>query len=242
MSAVAPFKTLTNDFEPGCLSFSPDGKILAVAGRQVDRVKPSRVSNRLAFWDIEAQKKLGILRAAGAADSEASAAGAVAFANDGRTVAVAYKDGWMRLWDLTWERLVSEFHEHTNDSWYGVNVFFSRDSHWLGLSSISEIVLYDVRDLPKMRRYASWDCRHWGGMSAATFAPGGRTLVTSGNDGRIKFWNLATREVALTLIQGHGPYATLNFSADGNKLCSSDGNGIVKLWLAASVNSIPSDL
>jgi WD40 repeat protein/serine/threonine protein kinase len=238
-SVLGPTVVLTNDFEAGCLRFSPDGKILALAGIEFDRTTPSGATKRLAFWNVHSRRKLPLLDAAAAADSEQTAAGVCTFSKDGRTLAVSYKDGRVRLWDVERERLLKEFQDFTRNIGYGVGVCFSHDDHWLATTCNSQVVLYDVADREHPKRAAAWNCRHRGTMWVGGFAPGDRSYVTSGNDGQIKFWNLATHEVGLMLVQGRGPFATLAFSRDGNTLCSSDGNGIVKFWPATPRESIP---
>ena len=69
---------------------------------------------------------------------------------------------------------------------------------------------------------------------SAIFTPDNRSLVTSGNDGLIRFWNLDTLQVALTLEHSLGPAVFINFSQDGKLMASEDGNGLIKLWSAAS--------
>jgi WD40 repeat protein len=80
---------------------------------------------------------------------------------------------------------------------------------------------------------------HPGYTWSAIFAPDNKSLVTSGNDGLIKFWNLDTLKVALTLTHSHGPGVFLTFSRDGNLLASMDAHGTVKLWPAAPIAEIP---
>jgi WD40 repeat protein len=95
------------------------------------------------------------------------------------------------------------------------------------------VVLYEVRDWRKTHKVTAWNAGHHGTMWALRFAPESRTLVTTASDGRIKFWNVATRETALTLVHGDGPGGHVAFSRDGNLMASSDGHGILKLWPAA---------
>jgi WD40 repeat protein len=74
-------------------------------------------------------------------------------------------------------------------------------------------------------------------MWGLTFAPDNKTLVTGDDDG-IKFWNLQTLRVALTLRHSYDPRAVLVFARDGNLLVSEDGKGLVKFWRAPSFEEI----
>ncbi len=71
-------------------------------------------------------------------------------------------------------------------------------------------------------------------MSLA-FAPDSKTLVSTGFNSEIKFWNIASGQAALTL--GHiGPATSVSFSADGNLMATSGADAMVRLWRAASLS------
>jgi WD40 repeat protein len=65
------------------LSFSPDGKLLAVASGKT-----------FVIWDVASQKKLVVLSV------DTDAVGRVTFSPDGRVLATASADGWVRLWRI----------------------------------------------------------------------------------------------------------------------------------------------
>jgi WD40 repeat protein/tRNA A-37 threonylcarbamoyl transferase component Bud32 len=236
---VLPFAYLTNDFEVGSICFSPDGKIMATAGLSFYPEKPSGATNRLAFWEVGSWRKLHMLESAGAGATEWAAAATVAFSNDGRLLAIGYRDGWIRLWDFKQRRLLSQFKGHGSDI-YGVGVSFSGDDRWLasvslGNSTGTTVVLFDLADREHLRPVLMTKA----GLSwSAIFPPDNKSLVTSGNDGLIKFWNLETLKVALTLEHSHGPGVFITFSRDGNLLVSQDANGTVKLWTAPQLEEI----
>jgi WD40 repeat protein len=80
---------------------------------------------------------------------------------------------------------------------------------------------------------------HEGNTWSAIFAPDSRTLITSGGDGLIKFWNLKTRREALILTHTPGLGVMLNIDRNGKLLVSQDADGLVKLWPAAALDQIP---
>jgi WD40 repeat protein len=93
-------------------------------------------------------------------------------------------------------------------------------------------VLYDVRDWNHAYAFPEAQVNP-GGTWMAAFDPESRSLVTTGNDGRIRFWNLATRKEALTLQHSDGPGGDLAFSPDGTLMISVDAHGRLKFWRAA---------
>lgn len=188
-----PFMYLTNGFEAGSLAFSPDGRILAVAGLSfppVDPIEPSGATNRLAFWEFGSWKKLNPLPEAGVGRTEWEAAGTVALSRDGRWLATGHRDGWVRLWDLQRQQLLKMLKLQDTSGW-SVDVHFSPDDRWLAAHAISgaKVVLFDLADperppIPLIRDEPS-------GVLQLEFAPDNRTLVTGHVNGEVRFWNLA---------------------------------------------------
>jgi WD40 repeat protein len=234
---VEPFRYLTNGFEAGSLRFSPDGKILAAAGLEFVSDDPSHATNRLAFWEVRSWQRLDLLPGTGAGTNEWAAAATVDFSNDGRLLAIGYRDGWVRLWDLKQQRLVMQSKAHHNFGFGGAVVRFSGDNRWLVsiMKARQGMALFDLTD-PK-RTDAVLSRSDPGTIWWATFAPDNKSLVTGENE-LVKFWNLQTLRVALTLPQGHGPGAQLVFGPDGDLLAGREGTGVVRFWTAPSLERI----
>jgi WD40 repeat protein len=75
---------------------------------------------------------------------------------------------------------------------------------------------------------------HAGQLSAVAFSPDGRTLATAANDGRVKFWDLGSRNERRTIDVAR-PVASIAFSPGGETLASLEDFGkTVKLWEMAS--------
>jgi WD40 repeat protein/serine/threonine protein kinase len=230
---VAPDVVLTNAFEPEFVSFSPDSKTLGVAGIVYKKIPTiSQATNRLAFWNlaVDPPAKRTFLEAAGAGTNAERAASSVVWSHDGRLIAVGCRDGEVRLWDAQSQRPIKVFAEHTGEKDWGVNsLSFSYDDAWLASCSGDTFVLYDLTDrhYPKALPPING---HRGGTRQVAFAPDNRSLISTGNDGVIKFWNLATRQPALTWRHSNGPYTTIAFTTDWSLLVTSDATGLVKLW------------
>ncbi len=78
--------------------------------------------------------------------------------------------------------------------------------------------------------------RHDASVSSVAFAPDGRTLASTGLDGAVRFWDLATGEPAANLptLKESGWASNVTYSPDGTKLVVGRDNGLVQLWDLAS--------
>jgi WD40 repeat protein len=243
VSRLEPFKYLTNGFESACLTFSPDGKILASAGLSFPPdapEDPSGATNRLAFWEVGSWKRLNILLQAGIGATEWAAPATVDFSSDGRLLAVGSRDDCVRLWDFEHQQLLWERKEQpANDHW-GMIVKFSPDRRWLAsfhMGRAGTVKLWDLTN-PRHPQISSLGSEDTADAQTMTFARDNKSLIIASNDGSMRFWNLLTRRVALTLRHGHGPGGFIDMAPDGTFLVSKDANDTVKIWRAPSLEEI----
>src|SRR5947208_87950 len=90
--------------------------------------------------------------------------------------------------------------------------------------------------LPKgaVLRVGSTHLRHAASAINVVFAPDGKSLASSGNDGLVRLWDAATGK-EIRRFEGHkGNVDGLAFSPDGKTLLSSGGDGTVRLWDVAT--------
>jgi WD40 repeat protein len=121
----------------------------------------------------------------------------------------------------------------------------SQEDHSIFLWDVSEPALCEVR--AELKRRAEQQGKkpaepavrpravlrgHGNNVTAVAFHPDGKTLASSSSDGTIKFWDVVTGEVRLSL-DAH-PTAAFVFTPDGNTLISTDIHGTVRLWRAAA--------
>ena len=73
---------------------------------------------------------------------------------------------------------------------------------------------------------------------AVAISPSGKTLLSSGNDGIIRLWDISTGKL-LKLFRGHNkPVWDVKFSPDGKRFASAGGDEVVRLWDIASGREI----
>jgi len=192
----------------GGVAFSPDGKRLALAGKDM-----------VELWDVQARKAVRVLRPRFSPQFARS----LAYSPDGQRIAVAYSDNTIQVWG-------PETHQpdviiQGKASAYGLA--FSPDSCRLAAANDNRsVTLWDAAtgaELSTFRGHTVW-------ALAVAFSPDGQRLVSSAADGTVKVWDATTsnplvlREAALRLA----------LSADGQRLAAVDGRDTLRLWNATT--------
>jgi WD40 repeat protein len=197
----------THDGQTFALAFSVDGQILAAAGERA-----------VTVWHTAPacgrEMRFGI-----------TGVRSIAFAPDGRSLAVGDKAGFVRVLDLLTGRQQRAFRGH------GCQVTalaFSDDSRELASASDMEKVacLWDPttgRSLGALRG-------HTKRLLSLAFAPGGQTLVTSGADSTVRLWDLPTGRVRTTLRNIEVGATAVAFSPDGRSLTAGGIEPEVWVW------------
>jgi WD40 repeat protein len=155
----------------------------------------------------------------------------VVFSPDGKWIALGMENGQVSVWDFAIGSLLYLFNEHLAD----VKVLrFSHDGRWLASAgNENRVVLYDVRR--GMRARLEGD---GGNVSGLAFAPDDKTLVSTSDDGIIRFWSVANHQVALMLTHGGGAVFSVAFAPDGDLMATSGADGTARLWPAAKLNDV----
>jgi WD40 repeat protein len=148
----------------------------------------------------------------------------VAFAPDGKYFAVGGWDGTrgtLRLWDTATAKKVRTFHGH----WDSVDaVVFSPDGRRLASGGPDGTVrVWDPATGQELQRFRVGRL-----VTSVDFSPDGKHLLTAGRDpsakgGGAQIREVATGQVVLTL-EGQVRAA---YSADGRRIASSNGDGII---------------
>jgi WD40 repeat protein len=205
------------------LRYSPDGRLLAVAGGQ-----PSAKGD-LRLFQVGEWKLQAVL--AGHEDTVAS----VAFSPDGKEIASGSFDKTVRLWDASSGKLQQTFTHHSD---FVHAVAWTPDGK--GLFSVSKdrsARLFDPRSGASRLTFSDRDQD----ALALAVSPDGKTLAVSGLEPAVTFWNTETG-AKLRTGNGHrlGVYE-LAWSRDGSLLASAGTDGTVKLWNEAgsAVRTLP---
>jgi WD40 repeat protein len=232
------------------LAFSPDGKFLAVGGRD----SPVR------FWDLETDDPSDAVT-----DLKSDRFGNFAFSPDGTLIAGGCRDTTVRIWDVA---TLTEKHRLTNASYI---VAFSGDgkrvlaatsdgtAHWwdfladtkkpvpayAGLAQVTCVDLSVDRRVAAVGR-ADGDIQlleidsgrildtyrgHTDAVIAVAFAPGGKQFVSGSRDRTIRIWDIKNPARSLQAsAELQGAATGLVISRDARTMISGCSDSTILIW------------
>jgi RNA polymerase sigma factor (sigma-70 family) len=156
------------------VAFVLDGKAVATAS----------LNHSIRIWDVTTGK---LLRRLGGPQHQQALW--LAASPDGRTLAFDGRDGTTRLAD------VATGQELRRLEWNSHCGVFSPDGKTLALGSDGTAVpLFEVATGKELARLEG----HEKGVSSLVFSDAGRTLITGGGDGSIRFWDVASVKIVKT--------------------------------------------
>jgi WD40 repeat protein len=211
-----PTPILLTDNSPDSVSYSPDGKTIAVGGQNIQ------------LWDAE-RRTLIATRSL----PRGVIVNAVAFSPDGDMLAVACSDGATRLLNAeTMEPSGPPFRVTATGN--AESVAFSPNGTVLATAGDDGTLrLWSVAAGAALRQLATV---HDSGTYAYTvaFAPDGRTIAAASTDNLTRLWNVGDPERPVPLgapLTGPTSYAIgLAFSPDSRLLAVGSADKTVRLW------------
>ena len=149
---------------------------------------------------------------------------AVAYRPGGTTLAAAYQDGTIRLWDIASHHLIS------TTSWgrAALALAFADGGKTLEVAGSAAVGVWDLTNRGTIA------ARPLEGVTAGrsvAFSPDGATLATGGHDGNVRLWNAATeQEIGAPMSSDLKPVEAVAFSPDGTTVAAASSDGTVQLW------------
>jgi len=156
-----------------------------------------------------------------------------AFSHDGRLLAASFKDGAVRLWDVSdrgHPKALSAFRSGTEPV---SGLAFSPAGQVLAVGSNDHTAhLWDLSDPGRPKTLATLT-GHSAEIYQVAYSPDGRLLATASGDETVRLWEVSTptRPTALAVLKGHtASVDALAFSSDGHTLATGSNDFTARLW------------
>jgi len=234
------------------VTFSPDGKMLAVASSigvwlydsitfsEIGLIETGTIVNSISFnpdgtaiagggedgairiWEVNSRKLIRMLK--GHTDRVSS----VAFSTEDALLASGSDDGTIKLWEVNSGSLIKTLDGHSS---FVNSVAFSPDGSMFasgGGIGDETIKLWDTKS-KSLVRGIEWDTK-W--ANSVAFSPDGSLLASGDDYGQIALWEVKSGKCIRT-FQGHGDRRSVNsvaFSPDSRMLVSGSNDETIKLW------------
>ncbi|XP_052888614.1 periodic tryptophan protein 2 homolog [Anopheles moucheti] len=142
-----------------------------------------------------------------------------------RILVVAFSTGSFYLYELPDVNLIHSL--SISDASIG-SVAFNDTGDWLalGVSSLGQLLVWEWQS----EQYIMKQQEHSQGMNCLAYAPDGHQLVTGGQDGKVKLWNVVSGFCVVTFSEHTAAVLAVEFSRNKKFLVSASLDGTVRAY------------
>lgn len=156
-----------------------------------------------------------------------------AFSHDGRLLAASFKDGTIRVWDVSNRGRPQPLNAFRSDTEAVSGLAFSPAGQVLAVGSNDHNgYLWDLSDPGKPKALATLT-GHTAEIYDVACSPDGRLLATASEDKTVRLWDVSTpaHPTALSVLRDHtASVGALAFSPDGHTLATGSLDFTARLW------------
>jgi WD40 repeat protein len=157
---------------------------------------------------------------------------AVAVSPDGRLIAAAGDDHFVRLWSTADGSLTAAWREHTD--WVRAVAYHPAGKRLLTAGDDHQARLWDLSNGAVLKV-----ARNPGGvLHRALFLPDGKRWITSGFDDRVRIYDAESGEPVRELTAASDDVRALAVAPNGSSLAAAGRNGVLRIWDLADYKQI----
>ena len=201
------------------VNFHPTKKIIAICyyyGEKVD------------LWDFDESGKSQIIQTIDLLDNKGkrSRGRDVAFSPDGQILAISSEENFIRLYDWENQTYLPALKGHQAPVW---SIAFREEPEnneiLASCDAKGEIRIWNI-ETSQSRKLEG----HTSRLRSIAFSPDYQKLVSGGDDGTVKIWNIKSGECLKTFSVPETWIWSVSFSYDGQMIAHSNDNGTAQIW------------
>ncbi|KAL4432056.1 hypothetical protein ABPG74_017792 [Tetrahymena malaccensis] len=202
-----------NAGSPLCLTYNSE---IVLSGWQDGKIRMFSSENGNIIWQMDNAHKDGVY--------------SICLSKNFKFFCSGGCDGEVRVWEMRSREMLSHLKEHTSKV-TKVKLLGENESQVVSSSKDRALLSWDL----KQQKRISAHIQRMGGINSFDIANDNQTVVTTGQDRKITYWNLNQANPIKIIDTNNNPKAadecmSLHLSSDGRYFVTGGSEQIVKIW------------